>query len=214
MSNPTTAGGRRPSPSDLRGGVRVSVASVAWALVASTAAVVVGIVDGRLVLVVFGATGLLDAAGSLTLALHFRHALAHEALSVHRERFALRLVSGGLCAIGIATAVESIRRLIGGEASHDSPIGVAIAAASAVVLTALTIWKRKVARLLDSRALTADGWLSATGALLAVVAVTGTLLAVTPDRAWIDPAAALVVATAAVAVGVAELRREAGAISD
>ena len=60
---------------DLRAGLRVSAISIAWTLCSSVAAVAIGIAAGSLVLIAFGLTGVLDAAGSATLVVHFRHAL-------------------------------------------------------------------------------------------------------------------------------------------
>ena len=53
-----------PSPEHLRAAFRVSVLSVTWTIAASATAIVSGIVAHALVLVVFGLTGVLDAAGS------------------------------------------------------------------------------------------------------------------------------------------------------
>jgi divalent metal cation (Fe/Co/Zn/Cd) transporter len=195
------------SERDLRTGFLVSQASVAWSLTACTAAVVLGAVDGSLVLIAFGVTGLLDGAGSLALVVHFRHALEHSSFSVARERFALRLVSAGLIVVGISTAIESIRRLVANEGGHSSAFGIAIAAASAIVLSVLAMIKLRVAPRVGSGALRADGWLSTTGAVLALVTLVGAKFTSPTGPKWVDPAAALVVGSAAAAVGVLELRR-------
>lgn len=202
------------SPSALRSGVRVSAISIVWTVGSSTVAIVAGVADGSLVPVVFGLTGLLDAAGSTALLLHFRHALRHEAISPGRERFALRIVAGGLVAVGLGTAVESVRRLVAGAEGHRSAIAVAAAGASIVVLSILALWKRRVAASLRSDALRADGWLSATGAGLAAITAVGAAIGSGPNRGWIDPSAALIVAVLAAAVGVTELRREESALTD
>jgi len=192
----------------LRDGLRVSLASVIWSVTVCSAAVVAGAIDGSLVLIAFGVTGLLDGAGSLTLVLHFRHAMANDHVSSRRERLALRVVSVGLIAIGVSTIAESTRRLITHQAGHGSPVGVGIASASAVVLALLAVAKQRIARRVPSDALRADGWLSGTGAALAVVAVAGAALSLASDPKWIDAAAALCVACVAAVVGVIELRRE------
>jgi divalent metal cation (Fe/Co/Zn/Cd) transporter len=192
----------------LRAGMRLSWVSASWTIVASSAAIVVGLFDHSLVLLVFGLTGFLDAAGSVTLALHFSHALRHEAISRTRERFALRVVSGGLIAIGVSTLVESVRRLLDNSTVHGSPFGIALASVSAVVLAALTFRKRSVAARLRSEALRADAWLSAAGAVLAVVTITGTVLVALSGPSWVDPISALVVAVLAAGMGIAALRRE------
>jgi divalent metal cation (Fe/Co/Zn/Cd) transporter len=200
-----------PSSADLQAGLRVSQLSIVWTLTACSAAVITGVIDGSLVLIAFGLTGLLDGAGSFVLVLHFRHALAHNAISSARERLALRVVSIGLVVIGASTVAESARRLIVSETGHGSSIGVGIAGASAVVLAGLAVAKHRIAQKLGSNALRADGWLSATGAALGVIAVTGIALSSGSAPTWIDPAAALGVAGIAAIVGVIELRREEGA---
>jgi divalent metal cation (Fe/Co/Zn/Cd) transporter len=201
-----------PMQSDLRAGLRVSLASVIWSATVCSAAVVAGVTDGSLVLVAFGVTGLLDGAGSLTLVLHFRHAIARNRVSSRRERIALRVVSFGLIAIGVSTIAESMRRLITHHAGHGSSVGVGLAGASALVLALFAVAKRRIARRLSSDALRADGWLSGTGAALALIAVMGAGLSSGSAPRWIDPAAALCVACVAAVVGVIELRREERAV--
>lgn len=198
----------KPFINDLHAGLRVSVISVVWTVIASSIAVVAGISDVSLVLIAFGLTSLLDAAGSFVLALHFRHALGQSAVTLKSERLALRVVSIGLIVVGVSTAVESVRRLFANETGHGSFVGATVAAASSIVLGALMVAKRRIARRLPSDALMADSWLTATGAMLAVIAVVGTILVTGSGPGWIDPAAALVVASVATIVGVVEFRRE------
>src|SRR5258708_7872311 len=147
-----------PNQTHLRAGLRVSLVSVIWSGTVCSAAVIAGAIDGSLVLIAFGLTGLLDGAGSLTLVLHFRHAIVSDLVSARRERLALRVVSIGLIAIGVSTIAESTRRLITHQAGRGSPIGAGIAGASAVVLALLAVAKWRIARRLPSDALRADGW--------------------------------------------------------
>ncbi|GAC1410928.1 MAG: hypothetical protein NVSMB57_05120 [Actinomycetota bacterium] len=199
-----------PGPKDLRAGIRVSALSVAWTVSASIVAMVTGFTSHTLVLIVFGLTGLVDAAGSLAIALHFRSALHNEAFSSARERFALRVVSVGLMVVGAVTVIESVRRLLARAHADRTPVGVAIALASVIVLTLLTTRKRIVARRVGSAALMADSWLSATGAGLALIAVVGAQLSPRPGLYWIDSLCALGIALVAVTVGVTAGRREEG----
>src|SRR5438094_3177445 len=129
----------------LRAGLRVSTASIAWTVVLSAFGLVIGVRAGSLVLVAFGLTGFLDAAGSGTLVAHFRHALRHEAFSARHERRAIRVVTAGLLLVGVLTAAESARRLIIGTPSHAVPAGVVIAATSIVALALLSHRKRTIA---------------------------------------------------------------------
>ena len=168
----------------------------------SAASVAIGIAQNSLVLVAFGLTGVLDSAGSAVLVMHFRHTLHHEAFSERHERLALRVVTIGLVVVGTLTTAESVRRLLGSVHAKPVAAGVALAAVSAAVLTLLSFRERRVAGVVGSRALLADGWLSATGALLGVVTVLGTGLTSAFDWWWVDPIAAAVVAGGAVVAGV------------
>jgi divalent metal cation (Fe/Co/Zn/Cd) transporter len=191
---------------DLRAGLRVSQVSIVWTVATSTAAIALGLVTPSLVLVAFGLTGLLDAAGSTALVVHFRHSLRHEAFSERHERIALRIVGAGLVVTGAATVVESVRRLVTHHEGHGSGAGAVIAAASVVVLGLLAARKRRIARVIQSEALRADGLLSATGALLAIVTVAGSALTV---AWWLDAGSALVIGLAAAVLGVTSLGRRA-----
>jgi divalent metal cation (Fe/Co/Zn/Cd) transporter len=185
----------------LRQGLHVSAVSIGWTLSASAVAVSVGLAAGSLVLVAFGLTGVLDAAGSAALVVHFRHALRHDTFSERRERLALRVITGGLFTVGGLTAIESARRLITGTSPRAAPAGVALATTSIVVLAALSTRKVRVARRIPSRALLADGWLTAIGSLLAIATVAGTGLTSAFGWTWVDPAAAMAVAFGAIGIG-------------
>ena len=193
--------------STIRAGLRLSSASIAWTLTTGATAIAIGLARGSLVLVAFGLVGALDAVGSATLVVHFRHALRHESFSERHERVALRVVSAGLVTVGLATVLESGRRIAYRVHGSTAAAGVALAAISAVVLAVLAWRKQRVGRAIPSRALMADGWLSATGALLAIVTVAGTGAAAAYGWWWVDPLAAAVVGCGAVAVAVAMVRR-------
>lgn len=191
---------------DVRDGLWVSQASLVWTIAAGSVAIAIGIIGNSLVLLAFGLIGLLDAIGSGTLIVHFRHAQRHQTVSERHERFALIVVTVGMAAVGMATVADSIFRLSVRTTSDPVPSGVALAGASMVMLALLAIRKRKVARRIPSHALHADGWLSAMGALLALVALTGTGLDSAFGWWWIDPVAAVVVGSGAIGLSVALAR--------
>ena len=194
------------SAANLRAGLRVSAASIVSTLATSSGAVVLGVGASSLVLVAFGVIGVLDAVGSATLVAHFRHALRHQSFSERHERLALRVITLGMVGLGAATGAESAHRLVAGAGAAPTPVGVALAASSALVLALLSLRKRVVARAIPSRALLADSFLSAAGALLAVVTVAGTALGTGLRWRWVDPLAAAVVGGTAVVVGLALAR--------
>ena len=191
-----------------RRGLRLSTASIIWTLGASGTEIVIGIQHHVLSLLVFGAVGLLDAAGSVTLVVHFRHALRHDVLAEEHERRATLVISAGLICFGVATVIEGTRRLIAGHAGSGTAIGTAVAIASIFAFAVLAAGKLRIGRQVDSTALTADGWLSASGAVLAALAVLGATLGTSPGRSWIDPLASIIIAAAASTYGIAVLVAE------
>jgi divalent metal cation (Fe/Co/Zn/Cd) transporter len=189
-------------------GLRVSVVSAAWTILASAAGIGIGIAHRSVALVAFGAVGFLDAAGSITLAIHFRLFSTDVDRADRVERVALRVITTGLFMVGIATAVASIARLVGSDESEHSVAGAAIAGASTCVLAVLALRKRRLALRIPSHALLADSHLSAIGAVLAAVTLTGTLADDAFGWSWADPVAALCVAVIAARLGI-EIAREA-----
>lgn len=113
---------------NLRSGLRVSWLSIVWTLAASAVSISAGLRAASLVLLAFGCTGLLDAAGSVALVVHFRHALRHEAFSERHERVAFLVVNGGLVVVAVSTAAESLSRLVAKTHSGRSVLGMVVAA--------------------------------------------------------------------------------------
>jgi divalent metal cation (Fe/Co/Zn/Cd) transporter len=187
----------------LRDGLRVSKNSFAWTMAAGSTAVTTGVLSNSLVLVAFGMIGVLDAIGSGSLIVHFRHAQRHRAVSERRERATLLLVTIGMGTVGLATVTDSAYRLSTHVTSDPVPMGMALAAASVLVLAALAFRKHSVATRIPSQALHADGWLSAMGALLALIALAGTGLDAAFGWWWVDPLAAIAVACGAISLSIA-----------
>jgi divalent metal cation (Fe/Co/Zn/Cd) transporter len=191
----------------LRSGLRVSIFAAVWTLVASGVGIWIGVTLGSLSLIAFGGVGLLDAAGSITLIVHFRLARSGAESADHLERVAFRVIMAGLLAVAGSTAVVSVLHLLDHDRSEQSLAGALVASASVVVLTLLALRKRWVALRIPSRSLRADGQLSAIGAVLAAVALFGTSANDVFGWWWADSIAALGVATVAAFLGV-EMARE------
>jgi divalent metal cation (Fe/Co/Zn/Cd) transporter len=187
----------------------VSEVSVVWTVVASTVAIALGAVSGSAVLTAFGAIGIVDAIGSVALVHHFRHALRTEELSDRFERRAHYIVLAGLGIIGVTTIVASALVLVTDASAGTSSAGAVVAAVSLVALAALSVRKQWVARRVGSRALLADGQLSAIGALQAAVALAGLAAAEWLGWKWADPVAAIAVGVVAVTLAILSWSRRA-----
>jgi divalent metal cation (Fe/Co/Zn/Cd) transporter len=196
----------RADESHLDAAIAWSAASVAWTVLASSVAIGAGIATASLLLIAFGAIGTLDAAGSFVLVLHFRHARAHEAISAEHERRALVAIAVAMLVIASATAAESVHRLSAHGHARTSVVGIAVAAASVVVLAVLAGGKHRVGTRIESRALVADSHVSAMGAFLAVVTLAGTVAAGALGWWWVDPLGSFVIATLGAIVASSHLR--------
>jgi divalent metal cation (Fe/Co/Zn/Cd) transporter len=194
----------------VRAGWLVSMQSLVWTAVASTAAIVVGIANSAAALLAFGTVGVLDALGSASLVYRFHIELHHDTDAHHLERRAHLVVSIGLIAVGVSTIALDLPRAIRGTSGDASAFGIALAAVSLVVLAILSSRKRAIARRIPSAALRADGMLSGIGAVLAAITLVGT--AATAWFGWVraDAIAAVAVGAIAVAVGVTTLRSAGG----
>lgn len=191
-----------PVRRDVEAGLRVSRISLLWTLLAGIGAITIGVATNSLVLISFGVIGLLDAVGSGSLIVSFRHALRHEVISNRHEQMALRIVTLGMAAIGVSTVIDSLFRLASHTTSDSVAAGVVLTGLSVLVLALLARQKHRVAAQIPSHALHSDGWLSAMGALLALVTLLGTGLKAGLGWWWLDPLAAVGVACGAVALSI------------
>jgi divalent metal cation (Fe/Co/Zn/Cd) transporter len=196
-------------PDTARAATRVSEVSVVWTVIASTVAIVLGAVSGSAVLTAFGAIGVVDAIGSVALVHHFRHALRSEELSDRFERRAHYIVITGLGIVGVATIFASALRLVIDASADASSAGAFVAAVSLVALVALSARKQWLARRVGSRALLADGHLSAVGALQAAVALGGLVAAEWFGWEWADAVAAIAVGMVALTLAILNWTRRA-----
>ena len=202
-ANTANSSGRSAQFEHVRAAYRISVASVVWTVCTSAIAIVIGVQSHTVVLVALGAVGLVDAIGSVTLAVHFRDALHNEELSERLERIAHVVVLVCLGLVGASAVVAGLVRLALGEAGGESTAGVVLAAVSVVALVVLSRRKVRIAAPVASPALRSDGHLSGIGAAQAAVALLGT--AATRWLSWTaaDSVATAVVGAVAVALATA-----------
>lgn len=200
----------RTNPTRLRTGRALSIASICWTGLTSAVTITLGVVSGSVVLTAFGGVGAFDAIGSAVLATHFSHALRHESFSDRREHVAQLVVSSGLLVVGAATTVAAVLRLHSGSESDEPLAGIVVAAVSIAVLGFLGVAKRRLGARIPSRALITDGTLSLTGGATAACTVAGTGLNAAFGWWWLDPVAALAVATVAMGTGLVSTMQAMG----
>ena len=179
-------------------------ASVAYNLVEATVAAAAGAVAGSVALVGFGLDSVVEVSSGLVIVWQFRHAVPE-----NRERLAMRLIGVSFFALAAYVTVESARQLIGGVEPAASPVGVALAAVSLLVMPVLSWAQRRTGRALNSGSVVADSKQTLLCTYLSAVLLAGLLLNALLSWSWADPIAGLVIAAVAVKEGMQAWRGDA-----
>lgn len=107
------------------------------------------------------------------------------------ERKALLGVGLTFWLLAAYIAYEAIEKLMAREAPQSSPIGIALAVASLIVMPLLAWNKRRVAAKIESRALEADATETIVCAYLSFTLLLGLALNASLGWWWADPVAAM-----------------------
>jgi len=118
-----------------------------------------------------------------------------------REKAALRFISFSFFALAAYVALDAVASLLGLREPRPSVIGIVIAAASLVVMPALSLAQRRAGRELGSRSAVADSKQTLLCTYLSAVLLAGLVLNSTLGWTWADPVAALGIAAIAVREG-------------
>lgn len=178
-----------------RTALRLEYATIAWNLGEAVFTIGLGIAAGSLALIGFGADSLVEVFASSVVVWYIRPGEARD--RPERTRHALRLVAAAFAALAVVLAAASIHNLATGRKAGPSPIGIAYLAVTACVMFGLAIWKRMIARELGSVPLQSEASLTFLDGILSVLTLTGLALNASLGWSWADPAAALLVAVAA-----------------
>jgi divalent metal cation (Fe/Co/Zn/Cd) transporter len=179
-------------------------ASVAYNAVEAVVAIGAGAAASSIALVGFGLDSIVEMASGLIILWQFRHPFPET-----RERRALRLIALSFFALAGYVTVESLRSLMAGEAPDPSPVGVAVAALSLMIMPALSWAQRRTGRALGSTTVVADSKQTLLCTYLSAVLLAGLLLNSALGWWWADPLVGLVVAGLAVREGAEAWRGQA-----
>ena len=176
-----------------RRGLRLEYFSVAWDLIEGGVALAAGIVSGSTALIAFGADSAIEVISALALVRRFREAGPEATEEEHdaAERRALGIVGVTFFLLAAYVAFESVRGLVHHEAPERSPVGLALALVSLVVMPVLARAKQTTGRALGSKALQADGAETWVCAYLSLALVLGIGVHMLFGWWWADDAAAL-----------------------
>lgn len=177
--------------------------SVAYNLVEAVIAISAGLIAGSVALVGFGLDSVVEVSSGLIIVWQFSHRLPQT-----RERQALRMLAVSFFALAAYVGWESLRGLLGGSGADPSPVGIALAAVSLVVMPFVSRAQRRTGRALGSNAVHADGTQTLLCTYLSAVLLVGLLLNAALGWSWADPVAGFIIAGVAVREGVNAWRGE------
>jgi divalent metal cation (Fe/Co/Zn/Cd) transporter len=182
---------------------RLAWLGVGWHGVEATIAIVAGTVAGSIALVGFGADSLVESVAGLVLLWRFAGARAG---SEAAEQRAQRLIGVSFYLIAVYVGVEALRTILLGDRPDVSWLGIGLSAVTLATMPPLAIAKARLGGRLGSSATKSEGRQNMLCAYLSAALLIGLGGNALFGLWWLDPAAALVIATAAVREGRDALR--------
>jgi divalent metal cation (Fe/Co/Zn/Cd) transporter len=175
---------------------RLVTATIAYNVVEAVIAISAGAVAGSVALVGFGLDSVIEVSSAAIVAWQFS-APDPEA----REPTALRIIAFSFFALAAYIGVESVRALAGAEHATPSPVGIALATVSLIVMPVLSYAQRRAGRELGSASAVADSKQTLLCTYLSGVVLVGLVLNSLFGWTWADPVAGLVIAVVALREG-------------
>jgi divalent metal cation (Fe/Co/Zn/Cd) transporter len=171
-------------------------ATIAYNVVEAVVALTAGAAASSTALIGFGLDSVIEVSSAAAVAWQFSSP-DHE----RRERTTLRVIAISFFALAGYLLVESLRTLAGAERADRSGVGLALAAASLVVMPVLSAAQRRTGRELGSSSVVADSRQTLLCTYLSGVLLAGLAVNAWFGWWWADPIAALVIAVVAVREG-------------
>jgi divalent metal cation (Fe/Co/Zn/Cd) transporter len=174
----------------VRRGLRLEYLTIGYNSLEGVIALVAGFLAGSIALVGFGFDSAIEVSSGMVLLWR----LGQDTDPARRrvvERRALRLVGLSFLALAAYVLYESVESLIRRQAPDESLPGILLATASLIVMPLLARAKRRVARAIESGALSADARQTELCFYLSAILLGGLLLNSLLGWWWADPAAAL-----------------------
>ena len=171
-------------------------ATISYNVIEAAVALAAGTRASSTALIGFGLDSLIEVSSAAAIAWQFAAPDPET-----RERAALRFVALSFFALALYITVESALALSGRSEARPSPVGIALAAVSLVVMPLLSWAQRRSGRELGSRSAVADSKQTLLCTYLSGVLLVGLALNAWLGWSWADPVAALVIAAVAVREG-------------
>ncbi|MFV2196459.1 cation diffusion facilitator family transporter [Nocardiopsis sp. LOL_012] len=198
MTAPTPTDQRRAS---LTRRIRLLVtATIAYNLVEAAVALSAGALASSTALIGFGLDSLIEVSSAAAVAWQF--SARRPEVRQSRERRALRVIAVSFFALAAYVTLDALHTLLlGGTEAAPSPVGIAVAALSVVIMPALSLAQRRTGTALGSASAVADSKQTLLCAYLSAALLVGLLANALLGWAWADPTVALLIAVLALKEG-------------
>jgi divalent metal cation (Fe/Co/Zn/Cd) transporter len=177
---------------------RLAWFSLAYMAAEGAVAILAAVMAGSVALLGFGLDSVIEGLASVIIVWRFT---GDRTLSETAERRAQRGVAITFFVLAPYIAVEAIRTLVAGDHADSSPLGIALAIASLIVMPLLGAAKKRIGARLASAATSGEGTQNLVCAYLAAAVLVGLLGNTWFGLWWLDPAVALLIAGLAVHEG-------------
>lgn len=175
--------------------------TIGYNIAEGVVAVIAGLVAGSVALTGFGVDSGIEVAAAVVVLVRLLAELRGAGVDERKERLALRFIAVTFFALAAYVVIEGARDLITGATPDTSMVGIALTAASIVVMPWLARAKRRVGEELGSRLVIADAAETRLCALLSVSTFVGLLGFAAFGATWIDSVTGFVIAYFAVREG-------------
>ena len=192
----------------LRRRIRFVVAfTIAYNVIEAIIALAAGSAASSAALIGFGLDSIVEVLSAAAVAWQFA-APDPEA----REKTALRVIAISFFGLAAYVTIDAALSLVGFREAEHSPVGIALAAVSLVVMPVVSWVERRAGRELGSASAVADSKQTLICTYLSAALLIGLLLNSLLGWAWADSVAALVIAGFAVREGIEAWRGDACAV--
>jgi divalent metal cation (Fe/Co/Zn/Cd) transporter len=167
--------------------------TIGWNVVEGVVALAAGIAAGSISLIGFGLDSGVEVSTSVVLAWRLAMERRGGCMAEH-DRRATRLIALCFAALALFVAVEGTRQLLEARAPDVSVPGIALAAASVVIMPVLAGLKKRLGPVLGSQAVVSESRQTQLCAWMSAAVLLGLLANAMLGWWWADPVAALVLA--------------------
>ncbi|TFB67717.1 cobalt transporter [Cryobacterium sp. Hz9] len=171
--------------------------TITYNLIEAVIALAAGSIASSAALIGFGLDSIVEVLSAAAIAWQFAAPQPEQ-----REKVALRVIAFSFFALAAYVTVDAALSITGLRTPEHSPVGIALAAVSLMVMPCLSWFERRTGRELGSASAVADSRQTLLCAYLSAALLIGLLLNSLLGWAWADAIAALVIAGFAIREGI------------